>query len=266
MADQTLLNKIYDLSDLELATLICLVAQEHCIIDADRDSIDEVVQELELVCTCCEWSYNPLTDQIAEKVFGLSYATVDLSEHTSLDEFAQAILSMEDTATRSDSPARRRDSLLHAPAHQPTSRSPLSPSFSDNIPIPHVIVAKNLDRASRQIQIQALELMRTKRIYTRTSMHNAPKRFLFIAVLADASGQGLTRHLNDHMFISHLHSPDDGFPNLEDAYDDQSSISSVVKKSLVIEPEPELPPRISAAVCSSLTTIWKPTNTPDLGY
>jgi hypothetical protein len=259
MADQTLLNKIHDLSDLELATLICLVAQEHCIIDTDQDSIDELVQELELVCTCYDWPYNLLTDQIAEKVFGLSYATLDLSEHTSLDEFAHAILSVEDSATRSDSPARvRRDSLLHAPAHQPTSRSPLSPSFSDNIPIPHVIIAKNLDRASRQIQIQALELMRTKRIYTRTSMHSAPKRFLFIAVLADASGPGLTKHLNEYMFISHFHNPDDGFPNLEDAYDDQASISSVVKKSLVTQSEPELPPRISAAVCSSSDNSMKP--------
>lgn len=49
MADQNILNKIHDLSDLELATLICLVAQEHCIIDTSQDSIDELVQELELV-------------------------------------------------------------------------------------------------------------------------------------------------------------------------------------------------------------------------
>lgn len=51
MADQTLLSRVHDLSDLELATLICLVAQEHCIIDTDQDSVDELIQELELVCT-----------------------------------------------------------------------------------------------------------------------------------------------------------------------------------------------------------------------
>jgi hypothetical protein len=50
MAEQNLLDKVHDLSDLELATLICLVAQEHCIIDTDEESIDELVQELELVC------------------------------------------------------------------------------------------------------------------------------------------------------------------------------------------------------------------------
>lgn len=49
MADQNLLSKVHDLSDLELATLICLVAHEHCIIDTDEESVDELIQELELV-------------------------------------------------------------------------------------------------------------------------------------------------------------------------------------------------------------------------
>lgn len=49
MADPTLLDKVHDLSDLELAALICLVAQEHCIIDTEPDGLDDLVQELELV-------------------------------------------------------------------------------------------------------------------------------------------------------------------------------------------------------------------------
>jgi hypothetical protein len=49
MADETLLDKVHDLSDLELAALICLVAQEHCIIDTEPDALDDLVQELELV-------------------------------------------------------------------------------------------------------------------------------------------------------------------------------------------------------------------------
>jgi hypothetical protein len=49
MADEQLLNKIHDLSDVELAALLCLIAQEHCIIDTEPDSIDELVKELELV-------------------------------------------------------------------------------------------------------------------------------------------------------------------------------------------------------------------------
>jgi hypothetical protein len=141
----------------------------------------------------------------------------------------------------------RSDYFLHTPAFTSISRSPISDTFADNKTIANVIIAKNLDEAPRQVQIQALELMRTKRIYTRTSVQNAPKRFLFIALLAGGDGPRLTKHLNDYMFISHFHDPEDGFPNLEDIYDDGSSISSVVKKSPIQEPD-TLDATISAAV------------------
>jgi hypothetical protein len=49
MADETLLDKVHDLRDLELAVLICLIAQEHCIIDTEPDAIDELSQELQQV-------------------------------------------------------------------------------------------------------------------------------------------------------------------------------------------------------------------------
>jgi hypothetical protein len=124
----------------------------------------------------------------------------------------------------------------------------VSDTFADNKTIANVIIAKNLDEAPRQVQIQALELMRTKRIYTRTSVQNAPKRFLFIALLAGGEGPRLTKHLNDYMFISHFHDPEDGFPNLEDMYDDGNSISSVLKKIPTQEPDASLDARISAAV------------------
>jgi hypothetical protein len=187
--------------------------------------------------------------QVASTVFGVTHAVIDCSEHTTLDDFAHAILSVEATPTRSNSPVRtRQDYFLHSPAFGPISRSPVTDSFGDNKTIANVIIAKNLDEAPRQVQIQALELMRTKRIYTRTSVQNAPKRFLFIALLAGGEGPRLTKHLNDYMFISHFHDPEDGFPNLEDIYDDGSSISSVVKKSPSQEPDVTSDARISAAV------------------
>jgi hypothetical protein len=114
----------------------------------------------------------------------------------------------------------------------------------------NVIIAKNLDEAPRQVQIQALELMRTKRIFTRTSVQNAPKRFLFVALLAGGEGPRLSKHLNDYMFISHFHDPEDGFPNLEDMYDDGNSISSVVKRSPTQGTDGLLGARISFTVRS----------------
>lgn len=50
MADESLITKVQNLSDLELAALICLIAQEHCIIDTDPNVLDDLVQELQLVC------------------------------------------------------------------------------------------------------------------------------------------------------------------------------------------------------------------------
>ena len=49
MAEEALLDNVQDLSDLELAALLCLVAQEHCIIDTEPDVLDELVLELQLV-------------------------------------------------------------------------------------------------------------------------------------------------------------------------------------------------------------------------
>jgi hypothetical protein len=49
MAEETLLDKISNLSDLELAALLCLTNQEHCIIDTDPDAVQDLVQELRLV-------------------------------------------------------------------------------------------------------------------------------------------------------------------------------------------------------------------------
>lgn len=160
---------------------------------------------------------------------------MDCSEHTSLDDFANSIFAESDAPTRSESPIRtRQDSyFLQSPAFRSLSRSPMSETFADKRKIANVIIAKNLDEAPKQVQIQALELMRTKRIYTRTSVQTVPKRFLFIALIAGGEGPRLAKHLNDFMFISHFHDPEDGFPNLEDLETDGDSISSVVRKNLV---------------------------------
>jgi hypothetical protein len=42
----------HELSDLELALLLCLGGQEHCLIETDHGSINDVAAELALVRTC----------------------------------------------------------------------------------------------------------------------------------------------------------------------------------------------------------------------
>ena len=41
--------KVQCLSDLELATLLCLIAKQHCLIETEEDLIDDVSQELAVV-------------------------------------------------------------------------------------------------------------------------------------------------------------------------------------------------------------------------
>jgi hypothetical protein len=147
--------------------------------------------------------------------------------------------------------------VFNTPTFQSVSKSPAAEAFADNKTMANVIIAKNLDEAPKQVQIQALELMRTKRIYTRTSVQSAPKRFLFVALLAGGEGPRLTKHLNDQIFISHFHDPEDGFPNLEEKYDDGKSTSSVLKKSPRLGLDPLSPPRVSAMVCLGvISTTW----------
>jgi hypothetical protein len=41
--------KVQALSDLELAVLICLVADQHCIIEAELNQLNDIEEELKLV-------------------------------------------------------------------------------------------------------------------------------------------------------------------------------------------------------------------------
>ncbi|KAL9138407.1 MAG: hypothetical protein Q9175_000390 [Cornicularia normoerica] len=65
-------------------------------------------------------------------------------------------------------------------------------------------------------------------------MHAVPKTFLLV-VVTSTSEPRLNHHLRDHLFLSHYHSQEDGFANLEEASewtdDDGASISSVIHRS-----------------------------------
>ncbi|KAL2135203.1 hypothetical protein VTI74DRAFT_9409 [Chaetomium olivicolor] len=235
MADEQLLDKIQNLSDLELAVLLCLIAREHCLISTEPDSVDELAEELRLV---------------ASKTFNLNSAIINCHSHTTLDDFATGLL--VPPARALPSPANTRSVSPYRPRHEPQSStggpgstsgsyfpitpsprigpvSPSSPSIGAGGSISHgaqgrianVILAKDLDRAPRAVQIQALELLRTRRIFTRTSVQTAPKQFLFIALVGAASGgqARVTPHLNDFFYLGHWHDPEeDGFPYLEEEF------------------------------------------------
>ncbi|KKP03580.1 hypothetical protein THAR02_04323 [Trichoderma harzianum] len=230
MADDDLLEKVHSLSDLELAVLLCLVNREHVLISTPPAAIDDLVQELQL---------------IASKTYSLKSVVVNCHPSTTLEDFASALLLQPrqtplNSASPAISPFTRNDSYfaLNSLSNHRSS-TPLSPRTFLSPQIAHFVIAKNLDRAPRVVQIQALELLRTRRIFTRTSVQAAPKQFVFIPVLGAASGgeAHVTAHLNDFFSVAHWHNPEDGYVNLDEAEsrnkddDETASTESVVKKA-----------------------------------
>ena len=46
-----LVERVQNLSDLELAALLCLIARQHCCIEVEDELVDDLAQELALVCS-----------------------------------------------------------------------------------------------------------------------------------------------------------------------------------------------------------------------
>ncbi|KAI0514432.1 hypothetical protein F5B22DRAFT_611574 [Xylaria bambusicola] len=238
MADEDIVNKIRELGDVDLAVLLCLISREHCIISTDPEYLDDLTVELQLV---------------ASRTFGLSSVVVDCTPETTLDDLVVAIQLPQpqppSIPTPGPSPLHARNSETYFNAYhsggsaglgkhlqqhhhgslRPSSRSPSAtavspsraslPSAATQQPqIANIILARNLDVAPKAVQIQCLELMRTRRIFTRTAVQACPKQFLLIAVLgSESAGEArLTKHLNDHFYISHWQDPEDGFPHMEE--------------------------------------------------
>ncbi|KAH7192223.1 uncharacterized protein B0J16DRAFT_410957 [Fusarium flagelliforme] len=252
MADDGLLDKVHALSDLELAILLCLISREHCLVSTPSEAIDDLIQELQLV---------------AAKTFGLSWVVIDCTPSTTLEDFASALLLGNPASPSSHSPTALRNPDSYFTSRPSTShpRAPLSPLTPGGAPasqIANVVLAKNLDRAPQAVQIQALELLRTRRIFTRTSVQAAPKQFVFVPVLEAASGgeARVTAHLNDFLYIAYWHNPEDGFVNLDEADGgndaDSASAGSVVKRGPG-EDTTSAPPLIVEANISYLGTRSK---------
>ena len=46
---QSIVTRVQDLSDIELALLLCLIANQHCIIHTTEDSLEALEEELQIV-------------------------------------------------------------------------------------------------------------------------------------------------------------------------------------------------------------------------
>ncbi|RMJ22318.1 hypothetical protein PHISP_06815 [Aspergillus sp. HF37] len=205
-----------DLSGLEVALLLSLSAREHCLIETTEDAIHDVARELAL---------------ISSNTFNLSFAILDCSSDTSLDNFCKEVL---DSARGLPQSTRlRTDSLSNLSRLQTAQESDRLSGGN----VVNVVLAKNFNHAPERIQLHALELVRSKKLVAQSATLNAPPDFLFVSLVARNSDQlhpRLNAHLNDHLFISHFHGPDDGYTYLEEGggwlSDEKLSASSVLKK------------------------------------
>ncbi|KAK5952064.1 hypothetical protein OHC33_006951 [Knufia fluminis] len=215
MEVQSLLDNIQELSDLELGVLLSLIAQGHCLMTTEDDLVDDLANELSL---------------IASERFGLSYVVLEPEDLCSVDRFGEAIL--EETGTQfsaEDDPqpgsfrARLANLDIRAAPKLSQRLSRENGRFDDRM-VKNVIIAKGFNFADEYVQVQTIEIINNKRFFSRTTVHIAPKTFLFIPIVtASSKDTHLTPHLNDRLFISHYHHPDHGFANLEEL--DYSAVS-----------------------------------------
>ncbi|RJE18874.1 hypothetical protein PHISCL_08790 [Aspergillus sclerotialis] len=228
-----------ELSSLEVALLLSLGAHEHCLIETTEDAINDVAKELAL---------------ISSNTFDLSYTILNCSPATSLDSFYKEIL---DTRSHPPLTPPPTDSLIDLSRFQTAQESINRNGSSDQTTL-NVVIAKNFNHVNDYIQLQTLELIRSRKLTTQSISLTTPEQFLFISVVARNSDQlhpRLNPHLNDHLFISHFHDPNDGFAYLEEGNDwlsDGQSGSSIVHKKKY--------PKVNAEALASFSNETKSIN------
>lgn len=203
----SILARVEELDDVELAILVSTIAEVHCIFSTAAHTVADLQEQLRLTCI---------------DLLGRHPAVVECSADTTVDDFNQGLLvdnnnqeDLQDALDLDYTSARPTLMVNFEPVRQ---ASPGGGRFGSTIAnfedrrIADVIIATGLDAASESVQVQALELLRSGRIFTRSAMHVAPKDLLFITVLSEPNAR-LTRHLNDSFCMSHYHSPEDTVPH-----------------------------------------------------
>jgi len=190
---------IQQLNDLELAILASLVAEEHCLFSTDTPATVDLRDELHAICT---------------HTFGLEAVSITCNAQTTVDDLNEALLveNRDDSDEVQGFHGERSTAALGVGFSSLRKSSSLSPSHDlESRRIANVVIAADMDLADNCVQVQILELLRTRRVFTRTAMHTAPKDFLFIGIMS-RTGARLTHHLNDIFCMSHFHASEDGLP------------------------------------------------------
>lgn len=209
MDASSILARVEELDDLELAILVSTVAEVHCIFSAAIETVKDLQEELRLICI---------------DLLGIHPAVVECSADTTVDDFNEGLLvdNEEDLRDAMDPDYTKARPSLMVNFEPMREASPGGGHFGsvadfEDKRIADVVIATGLDAASESVQVQAFELLRSGRIFTRSAMHVAPKGLLFITVLSKPDAR-LTRHLNDSFCLSHFHNSGDALPHLDNHF------------------------------------------------
>lgn len=219
---------VSELTDLELAVLLALICQEHCLIETPVTNVNDVAGELALVSTdslSYDWVLSsgwPSELKICEDRFSLSHVILDCSSKTSIDEFSDSILLPDAKHSRSSRSNASYVSLESALVHASDSNAILGfliiscwrlswrakdsqcnhckKFWSRIFGYPNSGIRGMWSCFSRVYCSLTIEkLIRSKRILTRTSLHITQKTFLFIPVLGFNESTEADIYLNKHL-------------------------------------------------------------------
>ncbi|KAF8534536.1 hypothetical protein BDD12DRAFT_408280 [Trichophaea hybrida] len=227
---------VHSLDDIELAILLCLVADKHCILTTESGGVEKL--ELEV-------------DVIGTQVFGLLTVIVQCTPDITLDEFVTALLVSEEVPEIG--PAE--------PFVKLRGTTTTDPFTSGRKRIANVVILRDLDKASLQVQTLVLELMRTRQVLTSRSVLEVPERFLVIALIPKTySLPALFRHLREQFFISHHHS---SLPEEEEQQEvvqsDADSLADSLASVVIRKYSPSIPPpQISSFPFNTLGRTYVP--------
>lgn len=87
--------KAQELSDVELAVLLSLASDEHCIIHSETESLGDLQDEVRLVCRASlRIIHGSLLShfKVASTTFGLSHVTIECGTSTTVDDINAGIL------------------------------------------------------------------------------------------------------------------------------------------------------------------------------
>lgn len=182
---QEFVEYVPNLTDLELAVLLSLIANQHCLVYTDDNLLGPLASELAL---------------IVSETFKLSYVVLSAEDLQSSDRFGDAIIDdnhkfASESDYGSDNAVAGLKSRIHNVSFKDSRSSHVEPTLDSRMVV-NVVIAKDFNHACHDVQIQVMELMLNRRIFSRTTVHPVPKTFFFLPIVANSS-----KHirLNNHL-------------------------------------------------------------------